>query len=220
MCNLYSHRKTQDELRRIIKGLKDRAGNLPPQSAIFPDGIAPVIRTTEEGELELLKMRWGFPSPPIYGGRPVTNVRNAKSGYWKPWLKPEQRCLVPATSFCEYDDKPDPKTKRKTPVWFALSKSRPLFCFAGIWRPWTGLRGTKKEPVEGEHLLFSFLTTDANAIVKPVHSKAMPVILMTKEEREIWLTAPVDEALKLQRPFPKDALKIVARGEKQDGVAA
>jgi hypothetical protein len=25
--------------------------------------------------------------------------------------------------------------------------------FAGIWRPWTGVRGTKAEPVEGEHLL-------------------------------------------------------------------
>ena len=221
MCNLYSHRKTQDELRRIIKGLKDRAGNLPPQSAIFPDGIAPVIRTTADGERELVKMRWGFPSPPIYGPpRPITNVRKVESNFWKPWLKPEYRCLVPATSFCEYDDKPDPKTKRKTPVWFALSKSRPLFFFAGIWRPWTGTRGTKKDSVEGDHLLYSFFTTDANAVVRPVHSKAMPVILITAAERETWLTAPVEKALKLQRPLAKDDLMIVARGEKQDGMAA
>jgi hypothetical protein len=27
MCNLYSHRKSQDELRQFIKGLKDRAGS-------------------------------------------------------------------------------------------------------------------------------------------------------------------------------------------------
>lgn len=217
MCNLYSHRKSQDEIRNLIKGLKDRAGNLPPMPAIFPDMLAPVIRTSEKGELELLKMRWGFPSPPIYGQpRPITNVRNVSSNYWKPWLKPEQRCLVPATSFCEYDDRPDPKTKRKTPVWFALSKSRPLFFFAGIWRPWTGTRGTKKEPIEGDHLLYSFLTTDANAIVKPVHANAMPVILTTAAERETWLTAPVEQALKLQRPLPKDELSEVARGEKQD----
>jgi putative SOS response-associated peptidase YedK len=57
-------------------------------------------------------------------------------------------------------------------------------------------------------------------IVKPIHSKAMPVILTTKEEREIWLTPPVEEALELQRPLPKDKLRIIARGEKKDGIAA
>jgi len=34
------------------------------------------------------------------------------------------------------------------------------------------------------------------------------------------MTAPVDEALKLQRPLPDGALHIVARGKKQDGEAA
>ena len=29
----------------------------------------------------------------------------------------------------------------------------------------------------------------------------MPVILMTKAEYETWLTAPVEKALKLQRPL-------------------
>lgn len=217
MCNLYSHRKTQEEIRRLIARLKDRAGNLPPQSAIFPDSIAPVIRKTEDGEWELVKMRWGLPSPPVFGPpRPVTNIRNTKSGFWKPWLKPEHRCLVPATSFCEYTDKPNPKTKKKTPTWFALSESRPLFFFAGVWREWEGVRGSKADPVKGKHLVYSFLTTDPNKVVKQVHSKAMPVMLVTKEQRATWMDAPLEEAMELQRPLPNNLLKIVASGEKKD----
>ncbi len=50
----------------------------------------------------------------------------------------------------------------------------------------------------------------------PVHAKAMPVILTTQAEIETWLTAPVEEALKLQRPLPTAMLKIVATGSKQD----
>lgn len=215
MCTLYSQVKGQAEIRAIIDAIIDSTGNLPPQPAIFPDGIAPVVRDMTNGR-ELLKMRWGFPSPPIYGGRPVVNVRNVKSGYWKPWLKPEQRCLIPATSFSEYTDKPDPKTKRKTVMWFALSEKRPLFFFAGIWREWTGTRGTKTESVEGRHLLYSFLTTDPNKVVTQVHTKAMPVILTTPEEWKIWMTAPAEEALKLQRPLDDKLLKIVASGEKKD----
>jgi putative SOS response-associated peptidase YedK len=68
--------------------------------------------------------------------------------------------------------------------------------------------------------LFAFLTTDANAIVAPIHPKAMPVILTTKDEIETWMGAPAEEALKLQRPLPDEALEIVARGEKSDGIAA
>ena len=213
MCNLYSLTRSQDEIRRIFAVKRDDTGNLPPLPGIFPDQLAPVVRAAEGGR-ELTMMRWGFPPPPKVGTQPVTNVRNVASPYWRPWLKPAFRCLVPVSSFSEYaDTKP-----RKTPVWFALSDERPLLAFAGIWRPWTGLRGPKRDdPVEEEHRLYAFLTTEPNGIVGPVHPKAMPVLLTTEEEWRIWLEAPVEDALKLQRPLADAEMMVVARGERRDG---
>ncbi len=46
------------------------------------------------------------------------------------------------------------------------------------------------QPALGEHLLYGFLTTDANGIVGPVRPRAMPVILTTAEEFGVWLRAP------------------------------
>jgi putative SOS response-associated peptidase YedK len=208
MCNLYSMTTTQEAMRRLARVMRDSLGNLPSLPGIFPDQLAPVVRVDKDGERALEMMRWGFPPPPKLGTRPVTNVRNTASSYWRPWLKPVFRCLVPATSFCEYTD-----ASPKVPHWFALGDDRQLFAFAGIWRPWTGER--KKET--REHLLFSFLTTESNDVVRPIHAKAMPVMLTSEEEFDIWLSAEPEEALKLQRPLPAGRLSVVAQGARTDG---
>jgi putative SOS response-associated peptidase YedK len=224
MCNLYSETKGVAAIRAIVRDMEGGSGlNLPPLPSIFPDNEAPVVARDESGKRFLSMMRWGFPSPPnVPGNYTVQNVRNVASNYWKPHLKTGNatggRCLVPATSFSEYQDGPTPKQI----VWFARPPDeagdlRPLFFFAGIWRTWKGTRGTKKAPVEGEHRIFAFLTAEPNAVVAPVHAKAMPVILTTPEECDRWLDAEPADALELQRPAPDESMIVVARGfEKQD----
>jgi hypothetical protein len=70
---------------------------------------------------------------------------------------------------------------------------------------------------ETENDIFAFLTTEPNADVKPIHLKLMPEILTSADEIETWMTAPAKIAIELQRPLPDEALRIVARGKKQDG---
>jgi putative SOS response-associated peptidase YedK len=215
MCNLYSMTKGKEAIRQFTRAFRDLSGNLPPLPGIFPDYSAPIVRTGSDGVRELVKARWGMPSSQFAlmestktraskmeaKGQEVdfkevlrmvpdsgtTNIRKTSSRHWKPWLGVENRCLVPFTSFSEFN------REAGGDVWFALDLGRPLACFAGIWCNWTSVRKVK----EGEttNNLYGFLTTDPNAEVAAVHPKAMPVILRTHEEIKTWMTAPAEEAL-------------------------
>ncbi len=215
MCNLYSVTKGQAAIRELTGAMSDSTGNLPPLPGIFPDYAAPIVRN-QPGGRELTMARWGMPSPAFaLKGRisdtGITNIRNTASPHWRRWLGPANRCVVPFTSFSENQLLPDGS---RPPVWFAFDEARPLGCFAGIWTRWTSVRKIKEGETTND--LFGFLTTDPNAEVGAIHPKAMPVILTTKEEIDCWLTAPAQEALKLQRPLPDNSLMIVARGLKMD----
>ena len=141
MCNLYSLTKGQQAIIEFTRAMVDRTGNLPPMPGIFPDYPAPIVRNSDEGR-ELVLARWGMPSSKKAlldatklraqkleaKGKPVdfatllrmepdtgtTNIRNTGSGHWRPWLGVENRCVVPFTSFSEFN------REAGGDIWFAL----------------------------------------------------------------------------------------------------
>ena len=126
----------------------------------------------------------------------MTNVRNLASPFWRSALsKPDRRCLVPVTSFCEWEGEKGSKLER----WFSTPAS-PLFVFAGVWRP-VQLGKDQWERT------FAFLTCERNPLVAPIHPKAMPVILHP-EDYGRWLTDPYASACELAQPFPSQLMAV------------
>jgi putative SOS response-associated peptidase YedK len=193
MCNLYSMTSNVEALRRLFGRFQGDTANLPPFEEIYPGKPAPVLRRGEDGGLKLETMKWGFPGPPGAGKRPVTNVRNLSSPFWRTALtRLDRRCLVPATRFCEWTGEVGSKRK----VWFARGDDEP-FAFAGLWRP------TEEGPA------MAFLTCEANPLVAEIHPKAMPVMLDPGDARR-WLEDERESACALARPYPAEAMRICA----------
>jgi putative SOS response-associated peptidase YedK len=131
MCNLYSITKGQRAIIEFTRAMRDTAGNLPPMPGVFPDYMAPIVRNAPDGVRELMKARWGMPSSQFAlmqsakkraakieaKGRSVdfkellrmepdggtTNIRNVGGKHWQRWLGVEHRCVVPFTSFSEFN---------------------------------------------------------------------------------------------------------------------
>jgi putative SOS response-associated peptidase YedK len=216
MCNLYTYKMSAAEMRALklhyqfhgttwSEWEERQAGRNEPIEDVYPNKRAPVV-VVENGEHVVREdMLWGFPKYEP-GANWGTNFRTLKNGQWKPWLDREHRCVVPAMAFAE----PDQTTPKGAVMWRWFKRADKLpFCFAGIWRPWTGDRGTKKTPNVGDHKVFSIMTTEPNAVVKPVHRKAMPVLLMTAEDVERWLNGTtLDDALEMQKPAADDVLEV------------
>ena len=219
MCNLYALRSDPSRLSERFGAPAAPLGNLPDLPAVFPGTDVLVVRSTGDGGRAFVRSRWGWPHWKE-GAGPLTNVRNTDSSFWRPWVtKTEHRCLVPFTAFAEYH--PTEKTERghKAAAWFAADEDRPLLAFAGIVRPAQPSEQDDADPSPDDDtpgIVHAFLTTEPNAEVAPIHPKAMPAILTTDEEFEVWLRGPADEALALQRPLPDGALSVVRLGPKRD----
>jgi putative SOS response-associated peptidase YedK len=167
---------------------------------VAPSQPVPVVRLDEGVGRNLALLRWGlipaWADDPAIGNR-LINAR-AETVADKPAFRhafKAKRCLVVADGFFEWSAASGKGAK--VPHYFALRDGGP-FAFAGLWERWS--KGT--EPVE----TCTLLTTEANAVVAPVHGR-MPLIL-APGDYERWLDpgAGVPALQSLLRPYPADAM--------------
>jgi putative SOS response-associated peptidase YedK len=178
--------------------------NLPLHEQFFPGAMAPVVLNGGKGRIAR-RMYWGlvpgFWNKPLEQKRFPTFNYNSRAPDWldKPSFHDairHRRCIIPATYFIEYTG----PQGAKQAVSFGRPDGAP-FAMAGVWSKWQGIH--KGEAVRMNS--FSMLTTSANAIVQPVHPKAMPVVL-DWADIGLWMEGPFEEAVKLARPCADDAL--------------
>ena len=201
MCGRYVRKTTRREIAgwfaaEDVEGLEWGASyNVAPQT------FQPVVRLNRDtGLREIALLRWGlipYWSKDAKIGYSTINAK-AETVATAPALRDAfkcRRCLVPADAFYEWQ-KLDPKHKQ--PFAIALANREP-YGFAGVWERW-------KDAATNQALeTFSIITTDANEVVAPMHTR-MPVIVERKDYAR-WLDPSTQPPpLDLLRPFPAERM--------------
>jgi len=187
MCGRYT-------LKQPKAVLEEHFGVPIPETTRY--NIAP-SQTVPAITFDAVKMlKWGF--VPAWSKEPKVSFANinaraetvAESNAYRASFR-RRRCLMPADGFYEWSPGPP-----KQPFYFRLNGGGP-FAFAGLWDRWE-----KGELLE----TCALITTEANAVVGPVHGR-MPVILL-KESYHAWLdpTATPDELNALLQPLPGELM--------------
>ena len=173
-----------EELERILEELnrKNTPENLKTSGEIFPSDVVPVLANSRRQDVQPFAMRWGYSFP---GGRPVINAR-AETAAEKPLFRDgmrQRRCLIPASSYFEWERREGQKTK------YAIRPAgAEMLYLAGIYH---------LENHDGAVIpSFAILTRSAAPEIAFIHYR-MPVILPPDCARD-WLKVEnrADEVLR------------------------
>lgn len=167
------------EIKNICDELSKKYGSEAANKAfnadLYPKSSAAVIGPSLKPAL----LSWGFPlraSGTLFNAR--AESLKEKSVYQSILAN---RCLIPATSFYEWDS-----AKRK----YSFSVSSGLFYMAGLWK-------AERQRDGSTSFYFTIITTEPNSVVGNIH-KRMPAIIPTNDAEE-WLKG--SESFKLLRPY-------------------
>ncbi len=201
MCGrytLYSDKKTIEDHFQVEAADEEL---LKPNYNVAPGTVRPVILTEGTNDRKIGALKWGLVPPfvkDLSDWKPLINARsetvNEKPSFRKAFHR--KRCVVPANGFYEWKDFGGGK---KIPFYIRLL-DRDLFGMAGIYETHTDQEGNERHT-------FAILTTEANALMQPLHDR-MPVILKN-EDYNVWLDPvnPRPHTLqKLLTPYPTDEM--------------
>lgn len=200
MCN---RARMRGEPETLFGSAKKLFSERPRDNRFDPTELRPKARSfvirEQDGERGWDMMAWD-----VLGGKaawPMTNVRQLGLPQWRKLAeKPESRCIVPLTEFCEFTpdkhDLGDGKTPLKGEMWFGVA-DQPVFAVAGFWQPTAIGNG------------FTMVTCEPNSLVAPIHPKAM-VTILEPADIDTWLHGTYDDVVALQKPY--DAERMTVRG--------
>jgi putative SOS response-associated peptidase YedK len=197
MCGRFSNRLSAEKIKREFK-----VEEVPSIEARY--NIAPTQKilgiSQESSEREASIFKWGLIPSWAKDASMGARLINARSETIreKPAFRQafkQRRCIIPADGFYEWQ-----RTEgRKQPFFFQMKDESP-FGFAGLWEQWKGEEGQVINSC-------TILTTDANAVLRPVHDR-MPVILHPNDY-SLWLDhdlRKLEMVEDLLRPYPADEM--------------
>ena len=205
MCGRYSLTSPPEAVRQLF-GYEERP-NFPPRYNIAPTQPILIVRSERAAadgwKRHAALARWGLiPGWAKDPGRmPLLINARAEGIAAKPSFRGAmryRRCLIPTDGFYEWKALP---RGPKQPYFIKPKAGGPL-AFAGLWETWMDSQG-------GETDTAAIVTTDANAVLRPIHAR-MPVIL-PPEAWEAWLDSegvPASRAEALLKPAPEDLLEV------------
>jgi putative SOS response-associated peptidase YedK len=174
MCGRISQKGRREDFREFIY-------KFDPEEDLFRPNIKPtqnvLIVIGGDDYAQTVNARWWFQKEGAKEFSTEYTTFNAaaekleKSFLWSGAFR-NRRCIVPVTSFYEWNVKGEP------PLEIGLPERDRPFALAGLWSNYYP---------EGVHQYsFTIITTDPNDFMKPIHRR-MPVVLGGLTDQEKWL---------------------------------
>jgi putative SOS response-associated peptidase YedK len=205
VCGRFLQLSSRDELARLLDLDPAEVPELFPRYNVAPTQPVATARLADDGRRSFAELRWGLIPSWARDAKIAHSLINARAETVaeKPAFRAAfkaRRCLVPATGFYEWAATGG---KHKQPYHFRMKDGRP-FALAGLWERWHG----EDEAVE----TCAILTTEANAVVRPVHDR-MPVVV-APGDFAAWLDprTPSVDLHGLLRPYAEAEMTSVPVG--------
>jgi putative SOS response-associated peptidase YedK len=204
MCGRYVG-PSEAAIEREFNLIRDE-WQFPISYNVAPTHSVPIVRLGRDGEREGRLLHWGLIPYWANGVAPKFSTINATierltdAAAWRgPWSR-GQRCIIPATGFYEWQVQADGKTKQ--PYYITVA-DQTIFGFAGLWDRSKRDDGTAIESC-------TVITMPATPFMAEIHNakQRMPAIL-SRQDREIWLTGSTEAAYETLCPYPDSKLMAV-----------